>query len=65
MNLKKDLSQRLKRGIMRGGICAVITVIVLIFFRDNLSLGVVIAAPVAMLAYLISGRFFRFEDGHS
>ena len=58
MNLKKDLSQRLKRGIVLGGICAVLTAVVLVFFLENLSLGVVIAAPVVMLAYFILRRFF-------
>jgi len=58
VNSKKDLPQRLKRGIVLGGICAVLTLVILVFFHDNLNLGVVIAALVVMLAYFILGRFF-------
>lgn len=58
VNPKKDLSNRLKRGLALGGTCAAVAFIILFLFRNNLSLGAVTAAPAVILVYFVLGRFF-------
>lgn len=58
MNSKKELSDRLKHGAVLGGICAAVTLIILVLLRDNLAVGVATAAPAVILVYSILGRFF-------
>lgn len=58
MKSKKDLTDRLKRGLALGSACAVVTFIILLLFRDNLTLGVATAAPAVILIYFVLGRFF-------
>jgi hypothetical protein len=51
-----NLLTRLKRGAALGGICAVVTFVILFLFRSNLTLGAVIAALTVICVYFILGR---------
>jgi len=58
VNPKKDLSNRLKRGLFLGGTCAAVAFIIMFLLQDNLKLGAATAAPAVILVYFILGRFF-------
>lgn len=49
---------RLKRGLVLGAICTFITFVILFLFRDNLTIGIALAAPIVILIYFVLGRFF-------
>ena len=55
----KRLSEKLKRGAALGGICAAVTFLILFLYRENLTIGVAVAAPTVILVYFILGRFLR------
>jgi len=58
MNCKKDMSDRLKRGLVLSAVCAVVAFLILFILHDNLTIGVAMAAPAVILVYFILGRFF-------
>jgi hypothetical protein len=49
---------RLTRGLVLGVICTIIIFAILILFRDELTVGVAVAAPSVILIYFVLGRFF-------
>ena len=58
MSSEKGFMYKLRRGLMLGGVCAAVTLLILFLFRDNLTVGVATAAPSVILIYFGLGRFF-------
>jgi hypothetical protein len=55
---KGECVNRVKRGLLLGGICAVVAALTLLLFRDNIAVGAGIAALLVILVYFVAGRFF-------
>ncbi len=53
---KRPIQNRLKRGVLLGTICAVLAFLILVLFRQNLTLGATVAALAVIIAYFILAR---------
>lgn len=51
----------LTRGLVSGVVCTIIIFVILLLFRDRLTVGIALVAPIVIPIYFVLGRFLILQ----